>query len=224
MSDGWTYENLKEHYAERDKRALSEQERTRAAKGFVGALSELAGKPTWRDLDDPSACECATKPTRKPRAHPERDLEKACSDLLQLDGWRMLKTDPGSDVSVIGSIRRAILGCPALNHVRELIFGILKRCTRGKGFGEVGMADCLYIRYDPHPHDWPKTNPAPCQGEILWIEFKSLTGKVSQHQRLWHAAERARGALTWIAGQDFPATTDGFLEHYRSSGLMRRKI
>jgi hypothetical protein len=48
---------------------------------------------------------------------PEADLERAASELLALEGWRALKTDPTSDRS------------------------------RAKGFGEPGMADSLYIRY-----------------------------------------------------------------------------
>ncbi len=51
----------------------------------------------------------------------ERDIAKTCSDVLIWDGWRMLVTDPVSD--------RA----------------------RGKGFGELGMADRLYIRYASLP-------------------------------------------------------------------------
>ncbi len=33
------------------------------------------------------------KKTRKPRAHPERDIETACTDILRWDGWRVVKTD-----------------------------------------------------------------------------------------------------------------------------------
>lgn len=132
---------------------------------------------------------------RKPRAHPERDLEKACSDLLQYDGWRLLKTDPVSDRN------------------------------RGKGFGEIGMADCLYIRYSRYLEDCgPNCVPccAPC--EVIWIEYKAPGGKPSRDQRAWIASETARGALVWLAGANFPASVDGFLAHYRGSGLMRRKL
>ena len=46
----------------------------------------------------------------------EAELERTCTNMLVLDGWRALKTNPVS--------RRA----------------------RGAGFGELGMADYLYIR------------------------------------------------------------------------------
>ena len=46
--------------------------------------------------------------------------------------------------------------------------------------------------------------------------------KASQRQRDWHAAERARGALTLIAGEDFAASIEGFQDWYRQSGLARR--
>jgi len=112
----------------------------------------------------------------------EIDIQRQCSDYLALDGWRMLRTDPCSD-------RR-----------------------RGKGFGEVGMADCLYIRYEPE-----------LQARVLWIEWKRPGCHPTPQQQQWHLAERARGALTWIAGVDFPADYDSFLLYYRQSGLLRRK-
>jgi hypothetical protein len=135
----------------------------------------------------------------------ESDIEKACSDILQVDGWRMLKTDPVS------------------------------RREWGKGFGEKGMADCLYIRYRPERYteyhagqvevnDNPWKPLAPCQSQVIWIEWKRPRGVLSPKQKLWHEAERKRGALTLIAGQDFPATFDGFLDWYRNSGLMRRAL
>ena len=121
----------------------------------------------------------------------EADIAHTCSDLLQADGWRMLITDPVSD--------RA----------------------RGKGFGELGMADRLYIRYNGCLR-----TPATGQAQIIWIEWKrTVRGKPTKatpHQKAWHAAERARGALTLIAGQDFPATIEGFHSWYKASGLQRR--
>lgn len=122
----------------------------------------------------------------------EKDLEQACSGLLALDGWRSLKTDPVS------------------------------RREWGKGFGELGMADRLYIRYG-----WHSTIPNPALrhvAEVMWIEWKTTTGRAEQHQIAWHTAERARGALVLLAGVDFPATFDGFLGWYRVSGLMRRPL
>ena len=134
----------------------------------------------------------------------ERDIEKTCSDFLSLDGWRMLKTDPVSN--------RAL----------------------GKGFGEKGMADCLYIRYRPwlvevhvgqkKPGDDPWMKVVTTQAEVIWCEYKSPRGRAGPHQLAWHEAERARGALTLIAGQDFEASIEGLMGWYRSSGLMRRNI
>lgn len=120
----------------------------------------------------------------------EADIERTCSDFLALDGWRPLKTDPCSD--------RA----------------------RGKGFGELGMADRLYIRQLFDAFAISPTIKAGAQ--VVWIEWKSKRGKPSQKQLDWHQAERARGALTWIAGVDFPASIEGFMQFYRESGLLRR--
>lgn len=135
----------------------------------------------------------------------EAQIERTCSDYLALDGWRMLKTNPVSDRS------------------------------RGKGFGQKGMPDCLYIRYTPRVggqnippgihieksmplNDWWRST---CQAELLWIEWKSAKGRIQSHQREWHCLERLRGAATWIAGQEFPATIEGFQAFYRKSGLWR---
>ena len=100
--------------------------------------------------------------------------------------------------------------------------------ARGKGFGEIGMADCLYIRYQPWPSEWHDGNEwkpkAECQALVLWIEWKKLDAKgnptkATQKQKDWHLAERKRGGLTLIAGEDFEATIEGFVEWYNRSGL-----
>jgi hypothetical protein len=118
----------------------------------------------------------------------ELDIERTCTDFLALDGWRCVKTDPCSDRS------------------------------RGKGFGEKGMADCLYLRYEVPPGTRRRGS-----AEAMWIEWKGPRGRVKSHQGAWHVAERARGALTLLAIEDFPATIDGFMEFYRGSGLCKRK-
>lgn len=106
----------------------------------------------------------------------EKHVEQAVRDFLALDGWRSFKTDPCSDRS------------------------------RGKGFGEVGMPDCLFVRYG-----------LPISGQILWIEFKRPGKKPTAHQLAWHDAERARGALVLVVDD-----IDLFREWYAKSGLRRR--
>jgi hypothetical protein len=135
---------------------------------------------------------------------PEHMIEAECTRLLEQDGWRALRTDPVSDRG------------------------------RGKGFGEKGMADHLYIRYlyvesghlsaDLFFHHEPTFAEKHAVAQILWIEFKSADGKVRKNQGPWHEIERARGALTWIASVDFPASVAGFVEHYRKSGLNRGRV
>lgn len=119
---------------------------------------------------------------------PEWMIEAECTKLLEEDGWRALRTDPVSDRS------------------------------KGKGFGEPGMADHLYIRYSFPSHPEPIWRAV---AEVLWIEFKSAKGKPKRHQLDWHQKERARGALTLIAGVDFPASVAGFTDWYAKSGLQR---
>lgn len=125
----------------------------------------------------------------------EADLAKTCSQLLELDGWRHLKTDPVS------------------------------RREWGKGFGEVGMADSLYLRYCYTPG--PLTPGCPIsrvRADVMWIEWKIPKGRVAPHQHLWRERERARGALALIAGVDFHASIEGFARFYSQSGLQRRQL
>lgn len=134
---------------------------------------------------------------------PEWMFEAEATRLLEEDGWRSLRTDPVSDRG------------------------------RGKGFGEIGMADHLYIRYQNNGYRLPAREPQPHDTRVnalhisswvsvLWVEFKSAKGKPSKAQVEWHQKERARGALTLIAGVDFPASLAGFTEWYASSALRRR--
>ncbi len=112
----------------------------------------------------------------------EADIQEECVKLMQEDGWRALRTDPVSDRG------------------------------RGKGFGELGMADYIFFRPG-------RRQP---MSEVLWVEFKSRDGCPKKHQTDWHYKERSRGFCTWIASVDFPASVEGFREHYAASGLMRR--
>lgn len=125
----------------------------------------------------------------------ESHIEQTCSEWLELDGWRTLKTDPVS------------------------------RKEWGKGFGEIGMADRLYIRYHCGEIREPTLESrkrAFC--DAMWIEWKSAKGRTRGEQIGWHAQERRRGALTLIAGEQFPKTIEGFMAWYRQSGLMRGRI
>lgn len=135
----------------------------------------------------------------------EKHLQETCSEFLALDGWRRIRTD-----------------------LKQL---------RGLGVQEKGMADDLFIRYGkacPEIQGCFSMGGCGC-AEVLWIEWKRERGgtgkralftkaeKAMIHQKAWHAAERARGALTWIAGEDFTASIEGFIEHYSESGLLRNQ-
>lgn len=144
----------------------------------------------------------ATLPAADSVEWPEHMIERECTRLLEQDGWRSLRTDPVSDKG------------------------------RGKGFGEIGMADHLYIRYVGSTPAVMARDLAAIGGgcavscidnlcEVLWCEFKSAKGKPAKHQIEWHTKERARGALTLIAGVDFPASVAGFVAWYAASGLRR---
>ena len=162
------------------------------------------GAPARNDGGEKGACAVEHQSSGRsvgPPAKLEAEIQAACVAILEVDGWRHLRTDPVSDRK------------------------------RGKGFGELGMADSLFLRYRPSPKDtWkgqekPNDNPwmpvTPCQAEVLWIEWKRGLEHATPHQVAWHQKERALGALTWIANEDFPATVEGFREHYKNSGLCR---
>ena len=125
----------------------------------------------------------------RPDDRPECEIQAECVKLMEEDGWRALRTDPVSDKG------------------------------RGKGFGELGMADHLFMRPIPAPQG---VRLSLC--DVLYVEFKRGNERAGQRQIEWHAKERARGFLTWIANTDFPATVEGFKAHYRASGLCRSKV
>jgi hypothetical protein len=143
----------------------------------------------------------------------EKHIQETCSAFLELDGWRRLRTEPVSDRG------------------------------RGTGFGELGMCDDLFIRYEGFtvpPGTTERLLAAHAEGhvcihatisanvmsvkalsQVLWVEWKALRGKTATHQKAWHAAERARGALVVVAHQDFKASIEGFAAWYIQSRLQR---
>ncbi len=121
----------------------------------------------------------------------EADIQRTCTELLELDGWRALRTDPVS------------------------------RREWGKGFGEKGMADYLYIRYA----DYADRSPVwASQAQVLWVEYKSRRGSLKPHQKVWIDAERDRGAFVAVTGETFVPSVDGFVAWYNQSGLARRRL
>lgn len=156
----------------------------------------------------PSVREVAELMAKSPKPMLEKHLQETCTQFLELDGWRALRMETVRDRS------------------------------RGKGFGEPGMPDHLYIRYGLHPTTvgHPGWDCHITQAEVWWIEYKRAKGgsgkkalfqkaeKAKIHQLAWHAAERARGALVWLCGVDFEPTPEGFAKAYAASGLQRKDI
>lgn len=124
----------------------------------------------------------------------EAHIQATCSDWLSLDGWRCVRTD--------------------MPHLR------------GLGVSELGMADHQFIRYmcGSNAMLTDRDDVRRADSQTLWVEFKKRGGKAEQHQKDWHARERARGGLVWVLGEDFPASIEGFAEHYAKSGLQRKKM
>lgn len=121
----------------------------------------------------------------------EAHIQATCTDWLELDGWRCVRTD--------------------MPHLR------------GLGVSEPGMADNLYIRYH-YPEGKLTFAEDLSVARVMWIEWKKRGGKAKQRQQDWHAKERALGAFTLIAGEDFPASIEGFCNWYTGSGLQLKRI
>lgn len=132
----------------------------------------------------------------KPKPISEAHIQQTCSEMLELDDWRRVRTD-----------------------MKQL---------RGMGVQEPGMADDLFIRYTSDGNIQGMHPARACDwlvaAEVMWIEWKSKRGVAGDHQRAWQALERKRGALVLLAGEDFPASIEGFRDWYKASGLMRKKI
>ena len=97
---------------------------------------------------------------------------------------------------------------------------------RGLGVSELGIPDRQYIRYATY--NPPLKNDKPLwtsKTETMWVEYKKKGGLAGQHQKDWHARERALGALVVVLGEDgIDASIEGLVLWYRSSGLMRKNI
>jgi hypothetical protein len=130
----------------------------------------------------------------------EKDIVRTIVDWLQLDGWRPIKMEP------------------------------ISRREWGKGTGETGQPDYLFVRYwnqqrKPEPHDMIYNVAHLASGNsVFWCEFKNQKGRYSKAQIAWTAQERARGGVVLQVGMDCPGTIEGIQDWYRGSGLMRRKI
>lgn len=89
---------------------------------------------------------------------------------------------------------------------------------RGLGVIEKGIPDRLYIRY--HAEALAIGNAQAC--DVLWVEWKAKGGHHALTQLNWRMGERRRGALVWVAKEDFEPDYDSFVAFYRKSGLLRR--
>ena len=123
----------------------------------------------------------------------EADVQRAVVDMLAADGWRAIRTDPVSDRS------------------------------RGKGFGEIGMPDYLFIRYhgaaEVCPDPQHRSPVGQTAARLMWIEFKAPDKYETPNQRQWHIKERTRGGFVLVV-----SGVDDFREWYKTSGLMRNTI
>ena len=127
---------------------------------------------------------------------PESSIQAAIKQVLELDGWRVFETDRQRRHED-GTVRHPL--------------------------SEPGAPDLLCLRYEP----WNGACESPAGlalQEVMWIEVKSRKGKARQHQKLWHAAERARGALVVVLGEDCAADWESWRIWYERSGLCRRKL
>lgn len=122
----------------------------------------------------------------------EKHVEQTVREFMELDGWRVLKTDPVS------------------------------RREWGKGFGEIGMPDLLFIRYGlPITRRGFSGHPPEIQSaaQVIWVEVKRPGGKPRADQVAWIEGERSRGALVLVVDD-----IDVFKTWYLCSGLNRKVV
>jgi hypothetical protein len=137
----------------------------------------------------------------------EADIQEACSQMLELDGWRRIRTD--------------------LKHLRGM--GVQEPGIADDLF-------IRYDHFDWFGSiEEEKEMSVKVLSQVMWVEWKRIdpragkdgirSTKASQKQKDWHTLERKRGALVLVAGVDFPATIEGFRRWYaEESGLMRMRI
>lgn len=113
----------------------------------------------------------------------EAHIVTAVKDFLAADRWRALKMEP------------------------------ISRREYGKGTGEIGMPDYLFLRYLEPGDEKPQKR---VWSEVLWVEFKAPGKRPSLKQIEWHAYEAMRGALVHVVDD-----VDKFIEWYYDSGLSR---
>lgn len=141
------------------------------------------------------------KQSSKTKPLSEAHIQATCTDWLELDGFYALRTDPVS------------------------------RREWGKGFGEPGMADHQYSRSEPlggcdecgPPGGKKCLNCAAC-ASIFWVEWKRKDGKQQQNQKDWKQKMLKLGFVIVTAGEDCPASIEGFCSWYAASGLQRKRI
>ena len=189
----WTEEDVAAHYA----RLKTPPEGANPAPSEHKPCGRCGSKArAWDGLSEPTKWVCGRcrAPLSATEDHRlEAPIQAECCKILEQDGWWILRTDPVSD-------RR-----------------------RGTGFGAIGFADITAFRpMRVTQLVLIQKFPQGCPCEVLFLEFKSPKGKPSKEQLKWHQTQRAMGFATFIAGQDFPASTEGFREFYSASGLQRR--
>ena len=128
----------------------------------------------------------------------ERDIERTCTEFLELDGWRCIKTD--------------------LPHLRGL--GVQEKGMADRLY--------IRYHKPCKEHSMLLSIPYVCgaqRAEVMFIEWKRPNGKISAKQTEWHQLERKKGALTLLAGVQFVPTIEGFREWYcKRSGLARKVL
>lgn len=162
--------------------------------------------------------EFAALSKRKPD-QAEKRTQDGVTALLEIDGWRPLRTDPISERGFAKRIAARLSKHPTLARLAGPIMEVVSSCIRATGFGDPGMPDYLYIRYVRRNQDHPPSATPSGVAELLWIEYKAPSKTPKPHQVAWHLAERRRGALVLVI-DDF----DKFREWYRDSGLNRSLI
>ena len=132
----------------------------------------------------------------------EASIQETCSQCLELDGWRRVRTD-------LKHLRG--MGLQETGMADDLF--IRYGPTVNDPINSIDRAMYTQVMWI----EWKRERGGNGKRALY-----TKAEKAKIHQVGWIEAERARGALVLLAGVDFPATIEGFQEYYRKSGLARR--
>lgn len=142
----------------------------------------------------------------------EADVTRQVCDFMAAEGWRHVRHNVGGAYSS-QAVTALLKLLEKFGRWTPLLAKAIHRVRYSfVEFGEPGMPDSQFIRYDDKsrrgPAEFrmgardsdPKINTDFWRSRscVMWCEMKAPGKKPAPHQLAWHEAERARGALVKV--------------------------